>query len=101
MARLELSTLTRTITADALAHPTDLGPMLAKRHSLSRGTMTKHLKRLVESGWLERNGVRRPHFKPGVQREIAQRLPGLFHDQSPVRALEDALFGAAGMPRPA
>ena len=70
MARLELATLTRTITADALAHPTDLGPMLARRHSVSRGTMTKQLKRLVESGWLERNGVTRPQFKPGVQREV-------------------------------
>ena len=39
MARIELATLTRTITADVLAHPTDLGPMLAKRHSVSRGTM--------------------------------------------------------------
>lgn len=70
MARLDFSTLTRTITADALTHPTDLGPMLARRHSVSRGTMTKQLKRLVESGWLERNGVTRPHFKPGVQREV-------------------------------
>ena len=70
MARLDFSTLTRTIAADALAHPTDLGPMLAKRHSVSRGTMTKQLKRLVESGWLERNGVTRPHFKPGLQREV-------------------------------
>jgi len=70
MARLELATLTRTITADALAHPTDLGPMLAKRHSVSRGTMSKQLKRLVDSGWLERTGITRPHFKPGVQREV-------------------------------
>ena len=70
MARLETATLTRTITADALAHPTDLGPMLARRHSVSRGTMTKQLKRLVDSGWLERTGVTRPHFKPGVQREV-------------------------------
>src|ERR1700760_23392 len=70
MARLELATLTRTITADALAHPTDLGPMLAKRHSVSRGTMTKQLKRLVDNGWIERTGNTRPHFKPGVQREV-------------------------------
>ena len=48
MARIDFATLTRTITADALAHPTDLGPTLAKRHSVSRGTMTKQLKRLVE-----------------------------------------------------
>ena len=60
MSRLELATLTRTITADALAHPADLGPMLAKRHSVSRGTMTKALRRLVESGWLQRTGRSRP-----------------------------------------
>ena len=30
MARLDFATLTRTITADALAHPTDLGPTLAE-----------------------------------------------------------------------
>jgi anti-sigma regulatory factor (Ser/Thr protein kinase) len=70
MARLEFATLTRTITADALAHPSDLGPMLARRHSVSRGTVTKQLRRLVDSGWLERTGVTRPHFKPGVQREV-------------------------------
>jgi anti-sigma regulatory factor (Ser/Thr protein kinase) len=70
MARIDFSTLTRTITADALAHPTDLGPMLARRHSVSRGTMTKQLKRLVDNGWLERNGLTRPHFKPGVLREV-------------------------------
>jgi len=70
MARLDFSTLTRTITADALAHPTDLGPMLARRHAVSRGTMSRQLRRLVDSGWLERTGVSRPHFKPGVQREV-------------------------------
>ena len=70
MARIDFASLTRTITADALAHPTDLGPMLAKRHSVSRGTVTKQLRRLVESGWLERSGVTRPHFKPGALREV-------------------------------
>jgi anti-sigma regulatory factor (Ser/Thr protein kinase) len=70
MARLDLATLTRTITADALAHPTDLGPTLAKRHSVSRGTMTKHLRRLVENGWLERIGTARPRFRPGTLREV-------------------------------
>jgi anti-sigma regulatory factor (Ser/Thr protein kinase) len=70
MARIEFSTLTRTISADALAHPTDLGPMLAKRHSVSRGTVTKHLRRLVESGWLVRSGGARSHFAPGQLREV-------------------------------
>jgi anti-sigma regulatory factor (Ser/Thr protein kinase) len=70
MSRLEITALTRSITADALAHPTDLGPVLAKRHSVSRGTMTKALKRLVDSGWLEKSGKARPVYAPGIQREV-------------------------------
>jgi anti-sigma regulatory factor (Ser/Thr protein kinase) len=70
MARLELSTLTRTITADALAHPKDLGPVLAGRHAVSRGTIARRLKRLVDGGWLQRDGAARPRFRPGVQREV-------------------------------
>jgi anti-sigma regulatory factor (Ser/Thr protein kinase) len=99
MARLELATLTRTITADAIAHPTDLGPMLAKRHSVSRGTMTKQLRRLVDNGWLERSGGNRPNFKPGVQREVTtdytvagldEHTPWL-RDVHPVLALNPAV----------
>jgi protein O-GlcNAc transferase len=36
-----------------------------------------------------------------LQREIAQRRHALFNDQSPVRALEDALFEATGVLKPA
>jgi len=36
-----------------------------------------------------------------VEREIAQRRHALFFDQAPVRALEDALFEAAGVAKPA
>jgi protein O-GlcNAc transferase len=36
-----------------------------------------------------------------LQREIAQRRHALFYDKAAVRALEDALFDAAGVPRPA
>ena len=35
-----------------------------------------------------------------VEREIAQRRHALFFDQAPVRALEDALFEAAGVTKP-
>ena len=70
MARLELATLTRTITADALAHPLDLATMLAARHAVSRGTITRQLRRLVDSGWLVRSGGSRPRYAPGAQREV-------------------------------
>ena len=36
-----------------------------------------------------------------LEREIAQRRHALFFDQAPVRALEDALFDAAGVAKPA
>jgi len=96
MARIEFAALTRTITADALAHPTDLGPMLARRHSVSRGTITKQLRRLVDNGWLERTGGTRPHYKPGIQREVTTdyRVEGLdehtpwLRDVHPVLALQ-------------
>ena len=39
-------------------------------------------------------------WRAHVEREIAQRRHALFHDQAPVRALEDALFEAAGVARP-
>jgi len=40
-------------------------------------------------------------WRAHLEREIAQRRHALFFDQAPVRALEDALFEAAGVPRPA
>ena len=39
-------------------------------------------------------------WRAHVEREIAQRRHALFFDQSPVRALEDALFDAAGVMAP-
>jgi predicted O-linked N-acetylglucosamine transferase (SPINDLY family) len=39
-------------------------------------------------------------WRAHLEREIAQRRHALFFDQSPVRALEDALFEAAGVGKP-
>ncbi|HEY8974170.1 MAG TPA: tetratricopeptide repeat protein [Burkholderiaceae bacterium] len=39
-------------------------------------------------------------WRAHLEREIAQRRHALFFDQAPVRALEDALFEAAGVARP-
>jgi anti-sigma regulatory factor (Ser/Thr protein kinase) len=98
MARIDFSALTRTITADALAHPNDLGALLAARHGVSRGTVSRQLRRLVEAGWLERSGRSRPTFKPGVQREVTNEyaIAGLdehtpwMRDIHPVLALGPA-----------
>ena len=70
MARLDFASLTRTITADAMAHPTDLAPMLAQRHAVTRATASRQLKRLVDLGWLVRSGGNRPRYEPGLQREV-------------------------------
>ena len=40
-------------------------------------------------------------WRAHVAQEIKQRLPQLYFDQAPVRALEDALFDAAGVTKPA
>jgi predicted O-linked N-acetylglucosamine transferase (SPINDLY family) len=40
-------------------------------------------------------------WRAHLEREIAQRRHALFFDQAPVRALEDALFQAAGVSKPA
>jgi len=40
-------------------------------------------------------------WRAHLEREIAQRRHALFFDQAPVRALEDALFEAAGVAKPA
>ena len=44
--------------------------------------------------------VEEPAWHAHLEREIAQRRHALFHDQTPVRALEDALFEAAGVAKP-
>ena len=98
MARIDFSALTRTITTDALAHPNDLGVVLAARHGVTRGTVSRQLRRLVEAGWLERSGKSRPTFKPGIQREVTNEYPiaGLdehtpwMRDVHPVLALAPA-----------
>ncbi|HEX4508898.1 MAG TPA: ATP-binding protein, partial [Burkholderiaceae bacterium] len=75
MARIEQSVLTRTITADAQAHPHDLASNLARRHAVTRATILRHLKRLVELGWLEREAGGSARFKPGPQREVNLQYP--------------------------
>ena len=45
--------------------------------------------------------VDEPDWQAHLEREIAQRRHALFFDLAPVRALEDALFEAAGVAKPA
>ncbi|HET7795553.1 MAG TPA: ATP-binding protein [Rhizobacter sp.] len=76
MARLDLNALTLTITAAAVSHPHDLAPHVMQITGVSRGTANKALQRLVQLGWLQREGtVRRPHFRPGLLRQVVKRYP--------------------------
>jgi anti-sigma regulatory factor (Ser/Thr protein kinase) len=83
MARLDLNALTLHITASALQHPDDLAGHIAERGQVSRSTARKALQRLVQLGWLKREGsARQPRFQPGLLRQVVKRyaLAGLQED---------------------
>ncbi len=76
MARLDIHALTLHITAAAVAHPRDLALHIADGAGVSRSTANKALKRLVQMNWLRQDGSsRRPHFQPGLLRQVVQRYP--------------------------
>lgn len=76
MARLDLNALTLHITASALQHPDELAAHVAQVAQVSRSTARKALQRLVQLGWLRREGtVRQPRFQPGLLRQVVQRYP--------------------------
>ncbi len=83
MPRTDITALTQWITAAATRHPHDLTDALAAHAGVTRVTAQKLLKRLVALQWLVREGSpRRPHFKPGLMREVVARysLQGLDED---------------------
>lgn len=83
MARLELNTMTRWITAAAARHPHDLAEHVAAEAGVTRRTANKALRRLVDLQWLVQRGTaRRPHHAPGLLRQVAHRYPlaGLAED---------------------
>jgi anti-sigma regulatory factor (Ser/Thr protein kinase) len=76
MARLDLNALTLHITVAAVQHPHDLATHVAQSAGVSRSTAQKALQRLAQLGWLAREGTaRRPHFKPGLLRQVVRRYP--------------------------
>ncbi len=83
MARVDLHALTLSITAAAVSHPHDLARHLAARLGVSRSTANRALTRLAALQWLVREGTpRRPHWRPGLLRQVVQRyaLAGLEED---------------------
>jgi anti-sigma regulatory factor (Ser/Thr protein kinase) len=76
MAKLDFNALSLWITAAAIQHPHDLATYVAERCSVTRATANKALKRLIQLNWLVREGTpRRPHFKPGMLRQVVHHYP--------------------------
>lgn len=76
MTRLDANALTAWITAGATDHSKELSRATAERFGVSRPTARKGLIRLVEQGWLVREGSRsRPVYRPGVMREVTRSYP--------------------------
>jgi len=83
LARLNLNTISQWITAAALRRPEQLDLALAERAGVGRRAARHALARLVELGWLVRDGSpRRPQWRPGAMRQVVQRyaLAGLEED---------------------
>lgn len=83
MARIDLPALTTWITSAAIKHPDDLCSHVVDRAGVSRSAARQALRRLVDAGWLTRTGTRsRPHYQPGLIRQVVQcyPLPGLDED---------------------
>jgi anti-sigma regulatory factor (Ser/Thr protein kinase) len=79
-----LPALTAWITQAALDHPAGLDRVVALRLGCSVRTARHWLARLAALGWLQRSGTsRRPHWRPGVLRQVTHRYPidGLQEDR--------------------
>jgi anti-sigma regulatory factor (Ser/Thr protein kinase) len=72
MVRVPPTTVTRSLTRDAIEHPRDLPSCLAIRHGMAVSTARKHLRRLAEAGWLAKRTDRGSPWEPGPLREMTQ-----------------------------
>lgn len=84
MARIDLNSMTLWITAAAVQHPHTLVQEIMNRMAVTRQTAHKLIKKLMAVNWLINEGSpRRPHFKPGLLRQVVRRyeLAGLTEDR--------------------
>ena len=72
MLQAKLKELKAVITAKAVANPTHLCAELAGEFGVSRSTMGKWLRALIEEGWLTRQGQSHPVYKPSQFREVSR-----------------------------
>ncbi len=83
MSRLNLHHMMGWITAAAVRHPQDRIAHVAERTQASRPAARKAVSRLVEAGWLVREGsASRPVYRPGHFRQVVASYPwqGLVED---------------------
>lgn len=72
MSPAQLKELKSVITSMAVANPTHLCAELATRFSVSRSTMAKWLRALIDEGWITREGKSRPVYRPHVLRDVSR-----------------------------
>ncbi len=84
MNPVQLKQLKSVITARAVANPTHLCADLAAQFGVSRSTMGKWLRSLIDEGWITREGRSRPVYKPALLRDVSRSyaLAGL-DEQTP------------------
>lgn len=83
MSRLNPHHMMGWITAAAVRHPDDLIAHVADRVHASKPAARKAVARLVEAGWLVKQGsVSRPVYRPGLFRQVVSSYPlqGLVED---------------------
>lgn len=84
MSAAQLKELKAQITAKAVANPTHLCAELAAHFGVSRSTMGKWLRKLMEEGWITREGRSHPVYRPALLRDVSRgyALAGL-DEQAP------------------
>ena len=76
MSVAQLKELKAVITAKAVANPTHLCAELAVQFGVSRSTMGKWLRALIDEGWITRQGSRSHHvYKPSLLRHVNRSYP--------------------------
>ena len=72
MTAAKLKELKTQITAKAVANPTHLCAELAAQFGVSRSTMGKWLRQLMDEGWITREGKSHPVYHPALLRDVSR-----------------------------
>lgn len=72
MSKEQINQLKSIITERAISNPKSLCKELAEEFEVSRSTMGKWLRLLIEEGWLQREGKTRPVYRPHKHRDVSR-----------------------------